>query len=194
MILFSTFTSIFALFPVASVLSGQVPVVNSVVGGVPPRKYLFKPQAQSEATTVAAAASPGTLRGVVENSGICGEYIYIKREVMYVFTHSLSLFQRRLQAYIKHPGMAISPAHRQKIYGEAQKLHNENYSPHDLIVRFWFFASRKNPNTAPLVLRFNGGVHTASIKHYLIATDYISLAGKLKHDRTSTRKWTMPHY
>jgi Serine carboxypeptidase len=43
--------------------------------------------------------------------------------------------------------------------------------------RFWFFAARNNPDTAPLITWFNGGVSTInSFKdlQYLPATNFIS--------------------
>jgi hypothetical protein len=70
--LFSIITSVFALFPVAKVLGSQVPFVDGVLGGVPKKP----PQVQLEAASIAATTPHnGTLHGVVENSGICGEYI-----------------------------------------------------------------------------------------------------------------------
>ena len=42
--------------------------------------------------------------------------------------------------------------------------------------RFWFFAARKNPDSAPLVTWFNGGVSdTVSTFYFAILRNYISL-------------------
>ena len=49
------------------VLGGQIPIINGVFGGVLP------PSSQHETLeTTDSEATVGKLRGVVENSGICG--------------------------------------------------------------------------------------------------------------------------
>jgi hypothetical protein len=74
MLFYSAVSSVLALFPVTRVIGGQVPVVGGVVGGVPASTPLVKLQIQLEAATV-APTTPGKLRGVVENSGICGKFV-----------------------------------------------------------------------------------------------------------------------
>ncbi|KAG6889891.1 hypothetical protein C0995_013867 [Termitomyces sp. Mi166 len=59
--------SFLAAFPVIGVFSGQVPVVDGVLGGVP-IVSTSKPQVLEETST--AATTPGALR-VTENSGVC---------------------------------------------------------------------------------------------------------------------------
>jgi hypothetical protein len=42
--------------------------------------------------------------------------------------------------------------------------------------RFWFFAARKNPDSAPLITWFNGGVSdTVSTFYFAMLRNYISL-------------------
>jgi hypothetical protein len=61
--------------------------------------------------------------------------------------------------------------------------------------RFWYFAARNNPSTAPLSLWFNGGVstHLHSPSLYL-PTDFPSAAWQLEHDRSFPRTWPLPNH
>lgn len=66
--------SLIPILPWLRVLSSQIPVVDGVIGGVPGpdfdlSQFLEVPKIANVVTT------PGKLR-VVENSGICGQYIF----------------------------------------------------------------------------------------------------------------------
>ena len=62
----SAVTAFLAALPAATVLAGQVPPVNGVVGGVE-----TTPKAKAAAVSPKpAATTPGKLR-IVENSGVC---------------------------------------------------------------------------------------------------------------------------
>jgi hypothetical protein len=100
--------------------------------------------------------TPGQLRSVVENSGICGER----------FLHILLFFPAKHDIRFSE---TTSGVYQASGYGDISRdgslwylLYGQfNMFPSILmmsLVRFWFFAARNNPDTAPLVLWFNGGV------------------------------------
>ena len=63
--------SLISLLPFwRGVLGGQIPEVNGVLGGVPDRTVRQREVLESASGTV--NRTPGKLRGVVENSGVCG--------------------------------------------------------------------------------------------------------------------------
>ena len=64
----SALTSLLAVLPVATVLGGQVPAVDGVIGGVPAIRSTSSKFKVADLKT--AATTPGKLR-VVENSGVC---------------------------------------------------------------------------------------------------------------------------
>ncbi|KAI0751671.1 alpha/beta-hydrolase [Daedaleopsis nitida] len=115
----SALTSLLVILPVSTVLGGQVPVVNGVIGGVPDAL----PETASNfkvADIKPAATTPGKLR-VVENSGVCETT----------------------------PGVYQASG-----YGDLTS--NES-------IWFWYFAARKNPDTAPLSIWLNGGPGSSSM-------------------------------
>ncbi|KJA15644.1 hypothetical protein HYPSUDRAFT_48173 [Hypholoma sublateritium FD-334 SS-4] len=114
-----TLISFLSLLPWPVVYSGQIPVVDGVIGGVPGPdsnfvELLAVPQVVDVVTT------PGKLR-VVENSGIC-------ETTPHVFQASG--------------------------YGDLTATES---------LWFWYFESRKSPETAPLVLWLNGGPGSSSM-------------------------------
>ena len=61
--------SLISLLPFwRGVLGGQIPEVNGILGGVPDRTVIQREVLES----ACVKRSPGKLRGVVENSGVCG--------------------------------------------------------------------------------------------------------------------------
>lgn len=56
------------------VLGGQIPKVNGVLGGVSARWTVGR-QEVSESVKRTTERTPGKLRGVVENSGVCGSLV-----------------------------------------------------------------------------------------------------------------------
>ena len=63
---FSALTLLLAALPASTVLGGQIPVVNGVIGGT----EVVAGDKFKVADLVPAATTPGKLR-VVENSGVC---------------------------------------------------------------------------------------------------------------------------
>lgn len=156
---FLALAALLASVHVSCVLGGQIPVVDGVLGGVPTRTLSKRFKEPSSAATT---PTPGKLR-VVENSGICGSSQFDTCIIAI-----LTVGQKPPQACIKHQVMVI--CHPLRACG-MYTLICENML-HELIYdteRFWFFAARNNPATAPLTLWFNGGVcclpsHDAGIK------------------------------
>ena len=64
----SALTSLLAILPVSTVLGGQIPVVNGVVGGVGSRP--LSEDGTDPLGVLPVARTPGKLR-VTENSGVC---------------------------------------------------------------------------------------------------------------------------
>ena len=64
----SALTSVLAALPVSTVLGGQIPVVNGVIGGVNSRP--LSGNGTDQFGILPAATTPGKLR-VTENSGVC---------------------------------------------------------------------------------------------------------------------------
>lgn len=127
--LISAWTILALLAP--SVLGGQVPVVGGVLGGVPSTKLASFKQAATSANT-----TPGKLR-IVENSGICGLFDLLAfLSVLWELKYLSSL-------------ETTSGVYQASGYGDLTSTES---------LWFWFFAARKNPDTAPLALWFNGGV------------------------------------
>lgn len=153
MFLRSALVTILAL---PALISGsQIPVVNGVVGGV------SSGDAHNSSSKVVArsgsgdpsACTPGKLRGVVENSCICGG-------VLLSNTHpqSYSRFWQRKKVSIRLPDMVTWL--RTRASGLYLTLGFSLFICIYLCYtnRFWFFAARHNPDKAPLITWFNGGV------------------------------------
>ena len=119
---------------VSGVFSGQVPTVNGVLGGVP-----SDPDKRSITDISLRATSPrtpGKLR-ITENSGICETTVGVYQAAGYGdLTSSESIW------YVSIMCLMLM----------VERLILNHYLP-----RFWFFAARKNPDTAPLVIWLNGG-------------------------------------
>jgi hypothetical protein len=76
-------------------------------------------------------------------------------------------------------------------------LHLENLNPacdsyEHTTNRFWFFAARNNPETAPLITWLNGGV-SGPDRHSILSCSRIGLAWKLQHDWFIFGEWPLPH-
>ncbi|KAJ7598714.1 serine carboxypeptidase [Mycena floridula] len=114
--LFAISSALLGLLQIPAVLSGQIPVINGVIGGVSDAPASsFKPTILSTAAT-----TPGKLR-VTENTGICE---------------------------------TTKGVYSASGYGDLTSTES---------VWFWYFASRTNPDTAPLSLWFNGGPGSSSM-------------------------------
>jgi hypothetical protein len=152
MLLRSTLVVVFAL--PALISGGQIPVVNRTIGGhgVPrARRDSLDPRALAEAVSGDASRTPGKLR-VVENSGVCGGSFCS----LCILCH-IHIFRQKLRRVsIRLPDMVICLRIR------ASGLCSLLSVPSVFICvppnRFWFFAARKNPDKAPLITWFNGGV------------------------------------
>ncbi len=127
----SALTSLLAALPASSVFGGQIPIVNGVLGGtetVASSKFKV-------ADLAPAATTPGKLR-VVENSGVCETTPGVYQASGYGdLTSNESIWSVLLQ----------TGGDRCQILTEPR-------------LRFWFFAARKNSDTAPLSIWLNGGV------------------------------------
>jgi hypothetical protein len=155
MFLHSTLVTIFAL---PALISGnEFPVVDGVIGGVPSGDAL---NSSSKALTGRgsgsgdpSACTPGKLRGVVENSCICGW-------VLLSNTHPLSYsqFWQRNQVSIRPPDMVTWLRIRASGLYLTLRFSLHLYIYMCSTTRFWFFAARRNPDKAPLITWFNGGV------------------------------------
>lgn len=137
-----------ALIPLAN--AGQIPVVDGVIGGVP---ATFNLTEKADSVLAPAATTPGQLR-IVENHGVCGKLIHSTlncREMM-IFSSSprndpgsvSSFWLRRLDIYQEY---------MVRCFLVVLSFKTNHNGP-----RFWYFAARNNPDTAPLALWFNGGV------------------------------------
>ena len=113
-------------------LARQVPIVDGVVGGV----RSSKSKVNVDASITPAATTPGKLR-VTENSGVCETTTGVYQASGYGdLTSSESIW-----------------------YGGLQHVYFSRSSDvSDSVDRFWFFAARENPDTAPLAIWLNGGV------------------------------------
>ena len=68
--------SILSLLPFwPGVLGGQIPRVNGVIGGVRCESLTTETTSQQRILK-SVQRTPGKLRGVVENSGICGSLVF----------------------------------------------------------------------------------------------------------------------
>lgn len=122
---------LFALAAVPLAFARQVPVVDGVIGGVPvlPRT----PHVDAASLAKPAATTPGKLR-IVENSGVCETTAGVYQASGYAdLTSSESLW------YVVDDQLATCFAEQ-------------------CVSRFWFFAARNNPDTAPVAVWLNGGV------------------------------------
>lgn len=144
--------SVLALvFVLPSVVTGRMTLVDGVIGDID-SSDLGKVKTLKDAVDAnATARTPGKLR-VVENSGVCGKCVlfrdhYRAHNFCRNYTTCLSsLWIRR-------------PCNEQE-YLVCVVLPGPLFYEHP-IDRFWFFAARNNPETAPLITWFNGGVSGA---------------------------------
>ncbi|KAN0107688.1 carboxypeptidase S1 [Russula decolorans] len=138
MLLHSVLITIYAL--PALIRGKQIPVVDGVIGGVPsPDDCKFEiPKRPFSNNALAPGPTPGKLRGVVENSGVCGG----------LFVHDASPVIWTVWAETTRGVYQASG------YGDVNA---------DKSIWFWFFAARTNPNTAPLITWFNGGPGSSSM-------------------------------
>jgi hypothetical protein len=139
-------------------ISGRVPLVDGVIGGVHPQDASKVKSLNEDATasTSAPARTPGKLR-VVDNSGICGKGFSVFEGNPLLYSQ---FWQKLRQVFIKLPDMATCLPMRAS--GSCCTSARLPYDSHERpIDRFWFFAARNNPETAPLITWFNGGVSGA---------------------------------
>jgi hypothetical protein len=139
-------------------ISGRVSLIDGVIGGVLPRdaNTAEPPNGTATTSTNAPARTPGKLR-VVENSGVCGKCFSVCGRNL----ESYSQFWQKLrQVFIKLPDMATCLPMR--ACGLCCTSAGLPFDSHERSIdRFWFFAARNNPETAPLITWFNGGVSGA---------------------------------
>lgn len=132
--MFSTIALLGALLAIPQAFAHQIPVVDGVIGGVPtlPREHAYK----DTVVGLAGKTTPGKLR-IVENSGVCETTPGVYQASGYgdlTSSESMWYVDRALCASVVHPSLTVRPP------------------------RFWFFAARENPDTAPLAIWLNGGV------------------------------------
>ncbi len=130
---------------------GQIPIVDGVIGGVPNTTTATISKVKIAASNATTAV--GQLR-VTENSGVCGKLSQWNLSSN-VQRFSPDAWQRRRRASIQLPATGISP--RMRVSGVLSQQVVHLASAH-FPQRFWYFAARNNPDTAPLALWFNGGV------------------------------------
>ena len=156
--------SIFA-FALPALVSGKISLMDGVIRG-----FHFADASgvntlkDSESVTAnAPARTPGKLR-VVENSGICGRCIlFVGAVVTVVFMVSAETT----------PGVYQATGYGDLTANESIwfVLHYEGplYDSYEHFTdRFWFFAARNNPESAPLITWFNGGVSDADRPSILV--------------------------
>jgi len=138
--------SIAAVLCLPHVLAAQIPRINGIIGGVPALNSTTT--SPILAAIVSDSASAGQLR-IVENSGVCGQPLISKRNIQIPY------------AFSKETTPGVYQASGYGDLTSSQSIWYESSIPQtssDCLHRFWFFAARKNPNTAPFALWFNGGV------------------------------------
>jgi len=142
------------VFVLPTVVTGRIPLVDGVFGGVPHLELGKVTTLKGAVDANAPARTPGKLR-VVENSGVCGKYSFSTRDHGRVHNSSRNyttcLSSLRIWGYRCEPEHLVCVALRGSV---------SDFNRHS-IDRFWFFAARKNPETAPLITWFNGGVSGA---------------------------------
>ena len=133
-----------------------------------------------------SACTPGKLRGVVENSCICGGVLLFNMHPL-----SYSQFWQRNQVSIRLPDMVTWL--RIRVSGlyltPGFSLFFLNLCSTN---RFWFFAARHNPDKAPLITWFNGGVSDTVVDQFC-NPQRIPLARKFQHDWLVSRDWSLPY-
>jgi hypothetical protein len=142
-------------FALPALVSGKIPLMDGVIRG-------FRSADASEVNTLkgsesvtanAPARTLGKLR-VVENSGICGRCIlFVGAVITVAFTVSAETTPNVYQA----SGYGDLTANESIWF----VLHHEGplYDSYEHFTdRFWFFAARNSPESAPLITWFNGGV------------------------------------
>jgi len=155
MLILSTLVLAFAL---PALISGRVPLVDGVIGGVRPQDTSKVKSLNEDATTStnAPVRTPGKLR-VVDNSGVCGEFFSVCGGNPLLYSQ---FWQKLRRVFIKLPDMATCLPMRAS--GLCCTSAGLPYDSHERSIdRFWFFAARNNPETAPLITWFNGGVSGA---------------------------------
>ena len=155
MLFYSLLVTILAL---PSLIRGdQIPSVDGVIGGVPPRAHNFKNLARDVLGDASTPRTPGKLR-VVENSGVCGRVIsFLMHPLPYSHWQKLHLVFIRLLDMVTYL--------RIRAYGlYSIRLGHSLYFICGPPNRFWFFAARNNPDKAPLITWFNGGV-SDTVRH-----------------------------
>ena len=96
--------------------------------------------------------TPGKLRGVVESSGVCGWFVL---SPLYNSTSIISFLETTPGVYQASGYGDLTET--ESIWCKCFILLRSAVCPMTPISRFWL-AARKNPDTASLMLWFNGGV------------------------------------
>ena len=151
MLLRSTLVAVFAL--PALISGGKLPIVRR-------QAHDFKNQARADSGD-ASTPIPGKLR-VVENSGVCGRVIFF---VIHPPLHSY-FWQKLRRVSIRLPDMVIYLRIRASGWCFILNVPSFFYIC-DPPNRFWFFAARNNPQQAPLITWFNGGV-SDTVRHSIL--------------------------
>ena len=135
----------------ALISGSQIPIVNQVTGGGPhPNDGTFRAAKEASANS-APARTPGKLR-VVENSGVCGAVILYEPSACYIDSWAETtkgVYQASGYGDLASDKSIWFVLHLKRSLCLFYQCSTD---------RFWFFAARKNPDTAPLITWFNGGV------------------------------------
>jgi hypothetical protein len=172
----------------ALIRGGQIPAVDGVIGGVPSSGARnFKNLGRAVSGDASTPPTPGKLR-VVEKSGVCGGSFCLLR---IPFHNSYSHSRKKLrQVSIRLPDMVtwlrIRPS------GLCSMLSVPSIFICDPPNRFWFFAARKNPDKAPLITWFNGGV-SDTVRHSILQYSGIISAWKFEHDWVVSGARSLPY-
>ena len=145
--------SVLALaFVLPTVVTGRIPRVDGVIGGVRSSDLSTVKTLKDAVDADATARTPGKLR-VVENSGVCG-----KCGLFTITAHCrVNNFGRNYTTCLSSVWIWRHRCEREHLVCVCPSSLTFDLCEH-FIKRFWFFAARNNPETAPLITWFNGGV------------------------------------
>ena len=143
--------SVLALaFVLPTVVTGSIPLVDRVIGGVRSPDSSKVKTLKGAVDASAPARTPGELR-VVEHSGICGECSLFSSHCR---VHNSDRNYTTCLSSLWIWGPLCEQEHLVCVALRGFPFYLYEHS----IDRFWFFAARKDPGTAPLITWFNGGV------------------------------------
>jgi len=140
-------------------------LLGGLLGGVPTPSPSTVKRPQSLQTT---ATTPGKVH-VVENSGIHGKFICLLKALVCCLQYTC--YFRDNPRCLSSLGSWRSDSHRKYLVRSRYLIfHKKMYILTISLPRFWFFAARNNPDTAPLALWCSGGVHSFHSELFL---DYV---------------------